>query len=58
VQAFALVSDLGGNEAVEIYVREQDAVEALDAAVWDVPQWVNVLHVERVDLNDLTPGLN
>ena len=58
MKAFALVSDLGGIEAVEIYLREQDAVEALDAALRDVPEWADVLHVEAVDLDDLAPNRN
>jgi hypothetical protein len=50
VQAFALISDLGGDEAVELFVREWDAVLALEAALRDMPKCVGVLAVEPVDL--------
>jgi hypothetical protein len=58
VQAFALISDLGGNEAVELYVRERDAVAARDAAIADVPEWADLLHVEPVDLSGADPDPN
>jgi hypothetical protein len=38
VRAFALVSDLSPVEAVELYLREEDALEAMRAAITDEPQ--------------------
>jgi hypothetical protein len=58
VRAFVLVSDLASKEAVEVFLREEDALAALDAAVADVPQWVDVLHVEAVDLDETRPTPN
>ncbi len=50
MRAFALVSDLVPSEAVELYLRKEDAIDAMNAAITDEPQWVDVLHVEAVDL--------
>jgi hypothetical protein len=58
MRAFALVSDLAPAEAVELYLREEEAVKAMEAAIGDEPQWVDVLRVEPVVLDGIRPTAN
>jgi hypothetical protein len=41
-----------------VYLREKDALTALNAAVADVPEWSNVLRIDPVDLDGAQPTLN
>ena len=49
---------LAPENAVELFVRKEDAVAAMEAAIADEPDWVSLLRVEPVDLDDTQPTLN
>jgi hypothetical protein len=55
VRAFAIVSVLAPEEAVELFLREEEALAAVQAAILDVPGWEGVLRVEAVDLRETQP---
>jgi hypothetical protein len=51
VRAFALV-ELGDSEAIDLFLREEDAERALEECLCDEPQWAGLLHVEPVVLDE------
>ena len=56
MRAYALV-ELGDSEAIDLFLREEDAQAALEDALRDEPGWAGTLSVEPVELNerDLSP---
>jgi hypothetical protein len=50
MRAFALV-EIGDSEAIDLFLREEDAEPALDNALRDEPQWAGLLRVEPVELD-------
>jgi hypothetical protein len=57
VRAYALV-ELGDSEAIDLFLREEDARRALDDALRDEPEWVGLLHVEPVELDERDVSAN
>jgi hypothetical protein len=51
MRAYALV-ELGDPEAIDLYLREEDARAALDDALRDEPGWVGTLTVEEIELDE------
>jgi hypothetical protein len=51
VRAFALI-ELGDSEAIDLFLREEDAERALEACLHDEPQWAGLLRVEPIELDD------
>jgi hypothetical protein len=51
VRAFALV-ELGDSEAIDLFLREEDARQALADALRDEPQWAGLLKVEPIELDE------
>jgi hypothetical protein len=51
MRAFALV-ELGDSEAIDLFLREEDARQALEECLRDEPDWVGTLYVEAVELNE------
>jgi hypothetical protein len=51
MRTHALV-ELGDSEAIDLFLREEDARAALEAAIPDEPDWAGLLRVERVDLDE------
>jgi hypothetical protein len=51
VRAYALV-ELGDSEAIDLFLREEDAQAALEDALRDEPAWADTLSVEPVELGD------
>lgn len=45
-----LITDEAPSEAVDVYLRRDDAEAALRAALDDEPEWQDILHVEKVEL--------
>jgi hypothetical protein len=43
---------------VEVYLRWEDALASMQAAIRDEPQWVNVLRIELVNLDETQPTPN
>jgi len=44
VRAFTLV-ELGDSEAIDLFLREEDARAALEDAIRDEPDWAGLLYV-------------
>jgi hypothetical protein len=51
MRAWALV-ELGDSEAIDLFLREDDAEPALEECLCDEPQWAGLLHVEPVELEE------
>jgi hypothetical protein len=51
VRAYALV-ELGDSEAIDLFLREEDAERALEEALVDEPGWAGTLSVEPVELDE------
>lgn len=51
MRAFALV-ELGDSESIDLFLREEDTRRALEDALRDEPEWVGVLYVEPVELDE------
>jgi hypothetical protein len=58
MRGYALV-EVGDTQAVDVFLRRDDALQALEAAVLDVPEWLGVLFIAPIEL-DLTaqPSMN
>jgi hypothetical protein len=50
VRAYALV-ELGDSEAIDLFLREEDAERALEDAISDEPEWAGLLSVEEIELD-------
>lgn len=50
MDAYALVSAWAPEEVVDVFLRREDAEAALQAALWDEPEWATILSVEPVEL--------
>jgi hypothetical protein len=57
MRAYALV-ELGDSEAIDLFLREEDAQEALEAALHDEPCWAGTLTVEPVELDERAVSAN
>jgi hypothetical protein len=57
VRAYALV-ELGDSEAIDLFLREEDAQQALDDALHDEPGWAGLLKVEPVELDERDVSAN
>jgi hypothetical protein len=51
VRAYALV-ELGDSEAIDLFLREEDAQAALEDALQDEPGWAGTLTVEPSELDE------
>jgi hypothetical protein len=51
MRAYALV-EAGDNQAVDVFVRREDAIAALEAALRDEPEWVGLLSVVPIELDE------
>jgi hypothetical protein len=49
VRAYALF-EIGDSEAIDLFLREEDARSALQDAIHDEPAWTSVLSVEEIEL--------
>jgi hypothetical protein len=57
VRAYALV-ERGDPEAIDLFLREEDARQALEDCLADEPQWAGTLGVEREELDDRNTSNN
>jgi hypothetical protein len=51
VRAYALV-ELGDPEAIDVFLRREDAFAALEDAVGDEPDWADLLYVAPIELDE------
>jgi hypothetical protein len=54
MRLYALV-EAGDPEAIDVYLCEQDAQQALEDCLRDKPEWRGLLRVEEVELSTRTP---
>jgi hypothetical protein len=47
-----VVAELGDRLAVEVFVRKEDAFEALEDARSDEPGWANMVFVAPIELDE------
>ena len=51
MRAYALV-ELGDSEAIDLFLREEDAPRALEEALRDEPDWIGLLYVEPIEVDE------
>jgi hypothetical protein len=57
MRAYAL-ADVGDHLAVDVFLRREDAFEALEDALRDEPRWAGNLHVVPIELDERDVSLN
>jgi hypothetical protein len=57
VRVYALV-ELGDEEAIDVYLRREDPFAALADCIQDEPDWVGLLYVEPIELDERTMSPN
>jgi hypothetical protein len=57
MRAYAL-AEIGDRLAVDLFVRREDAFEALDEALRDEPQWAGALFVAPIELDERDVSCN
>jgi hypothetical protein len=57
VRAYALVED-GDREAIDVFLRREDAVAALEGCVRDEPDWEGLFHVVPIELDERNVSAN
>ena len=50
MRAYALL-ELGDSEAIDLFLREEDARAALEDAIRDEPDWAGLLYVAPIELD-------
>lgn len=55
--AFALV-ELGDSQAVDVFVKREDAFAALEDALRDEPDWAGTLYVVPIELDERDASAN
>ncbi|HEY8629201.1 MAG TPA: hypothetical protein VIL73_01485 [Gaiellaceae bacterium] len=51
MRAYALV-EIGDEQAVDVFVRREDAVAALEDAIKDEPDWAGILYIVPIELDE------
>ena len=57
MRAYALV-ELGDSEAIDLFLREEDARAALEDALHEEPGWAGTLTVEPIELDERNVSAN
>jgi hypothetical protein len=50
--------ELGDSEAIDLFLREDDAVQALEEALRDEPEWSGLLSVAEIELDERQVSVN
>ncbi len=58
MEAYALVSAWSPEEAIDVYLRRDDAETALAEVVWDEPEWESILSVVPIELDERDVSAN
>jgi hypothetical protein len=57
MRAYAL-AEPGDQEAIDVFLREEDARAALQDAIGDEPDWAGLLYVEPIELDERAVSAN
>jgi hypothetical protein len=57
VRAYALM-EIGDDQAVDVFLRREDALAALEDAITDEPGWMEILYVAPIELDEREVSLN
>jgi hypothetical protein len=57
LRAYALV-EIGDDQAVDVFVRREDAFAALEDAIRDEPDWAGILYVAPIELDGRSLSAN
>jgi hypothetical protein len=57
MRLYALV-EAGHRQAIDVYLREEDAQRELEEGLCDEPQWRGLLRVEEIELSAEQTSLN
>jgi hypothetical protein len=57
VRAYALV-ELGDAEAIDLFLREEDAQAPLEDVLGDEPDWAGLLYVAAIELDERDVSAN
>ena len=57
MRAFAL-AEIGRSEAIDVYLRREDAWAALEEILNDKPDWAEALFVTPIELDERESSLN
>jgi hypothetical protein len=57
MRAYALV-ELGDSEAIDLFLREEDARRALERIIRDEPDWAGLFRVDPVELDERDVSAN
>jgi hypothetical protein len=57
MRLYALV-ETGDPEAIDLYIREEDAQRSLEECLSDEPQWRRLLRIEEIELSADQTSLN
>jgi len=59
MRAYALVTAVSPQKAVDVYLRAEEAEKALEAALRDEPHWgAGLLRVEEIELDERDVSAN
>jgi hypothetical protein len=50
--------EIGDDQAVDVFVRRENALKALEDAVTDEPEWAGTLFVAPVELDERDTSMN
>jgi hypothetical protein len=53
-----VLAELGDRLAVDVFIRKEDAFEALEDATRDEPSWAGMLFVAPIELGERDVSLN
>ena len=57
MRAYALV-ERGDSEAIDLFLREEDAENELEECLRDEPQWTGLVRIEQIELDHEHTSLN
>jgi hypothetical protein len=57
MRAYAIV-EIGDTEAIDVFLRREDAFAALEDVLHDEPDWTSLLYVAPIELDDRNVSAN
>ena len=57
MRAYALV-EIGDQEAIDVFLRREDAFAVLEEVLHDEPEWTSLLYVAPIELDERNVSAN